>query len=224
MSTSSCRRRVALIHAVPVAAEPVHHAFAQVWPEAELVNILDDSLSLDRARDDELRSEMIDRIGALGDYAFAAGAHAILYTCSAFGPAIELVAARLAIPVLKPNEAMFHQALAQGGRVGMVATFAPSVRSMEAEFVQAARDAGAEASLEVALVPEALSALKEGDAATHNRLVAEAAASLTGPDVIMLAHFSTAQALEAVHGLVPAKTVLSSPLAAAQLVRARLGG
>ena len=42
--------RIALIHAVTVAIEPVQDAFRQLWPEAECANILDDSLSRDRER------------------------------------------------------------------------------------------------------------------------------------------------------------------------------
>jgi hypothetical protein len=39
------KTRVALIHALAVAIEPVQEAFRQLWPDAECANILDDSLS-----------------------------------------------------------------------------------------------------------------------------------------------------------------------------------
>src|SRR3546814_11622447 len=42
-------RRIALIHATPVAMRPVHDAFAACWPEAEPVDLLESSLSSDRA-------------------------------------------------------------------------------------------------------------------------------------------------------------------------------
>ena len=126
--------RIALIHAVAVAIAPVQQAFREVWPQAECGNILDDSLSLDRERDGVLTAAMTRRIMVLAEYAASVGAAGILFTCSAFGEAIEAAAARAPIPVLKPNEAMFEAALAAGRCIGMLATFAPSVASMEQEF------------------------------------------------------------------------------------------
>src|SRR5690242_5704388 len=123
--------RIALIHAVTVAMAPVHEAFARLWPAAECVDILDTSLSVDRERDGELTPAMTWRIGTLADYAAATGAAGILYTCSAFGQAIEAAAAATSLPVLKPNEAMFDAALGAGERIGMLATFGPSVDAME---------------------------------------------------------------------------------------------
>ena len=52
--------RVALIHATALAVLPIASAFERLWPEAQLQNILDDSLSLDRARDGQLTPAMDD--------------------------------------------------------------------------------------------------------------------------------------------------------------------
>jgi Asp/Glu/hydantoin racemase len=215
------KHRIALIHAVEVAVEPISGAFQAMWPEAERLNLLEDSLSSDRAANGELSETMSKRINALSDYAMLAGADAILFTCSAFGPAIEKAAERLPVPVFKPNQAMFDAALAQGLRIGMLATFAPSVATMEAEFREAAR--GTDATLETVLVDHALTALKSGDTETHNRLVAEHAPRLAHCDAIMLAHFSTSRAKRVVEAKL-GRPVLTSPAAAVDAVRRAVQG
>ena len=132
--TCSARPRIALIHATPVAMDPVRDAFAADWPEAEITNLLDDGLTIDRARTAELTQALTERIVELATYARNTGASGVLFTCSAFGAAIDKAARQLDVPVLKPNEAMFRQALAAGPNVAMIATFGPSVAGMEAEF------------------------------------------------------------------------------------------
>jgi Asp/Glu/hydantoin racemase len=212
------KTRIALIHAVTVAIEPVQEAFLALWPEAECGNILDDTLSLDRERDGVLTAAMTERIRALAEYAAATGAAGILFTCSAFGEAIEAVAARAPIPVLKPNEAMFEAALAAGQRIGMLATFAPSVQSMEQEFRAMAEAHHSPATIETYCVPGAMAALKAGDAATHNGLLARSAGRFGGYDAVLLAHFSTARAAPAVSAVLD-RPVLTSPGSAVAKLR-----
>jgi hypothetical protein len=219
--TTTSLPRIALIHAVTVAMQPVEDAFRRLWPEAVRMNILDDSLSADRERDRELTLAMRARIATLARYGIDNGAQGVLFTCSAFGEAIEAAARALPVPVLKPNEAMFEEALAIGGRVGMLATFEPSIASMEQEFEEAARRKGSSASLESRLVPGAMPALKAGDGAAHDRLIAQAAPSLSHCDVVLLAHFSTARAEPAVRRAID-PPVLTSPGSAVERLKSLL--
>ncbi len=202
-----------MIHAVYVAMAPVEAAFRQHWPEALRYNLTDDALSPDLEAAGSIDSALTERIDALASLAWRAGADAILYTCSAFGPAIEGVATRLPIPVLKPNEAMYEDALRLGRRIGMIATFAPAVTPMEDEFYELTRRLDIDATLDTLCVEEALVAAKCGDIRTHDRLVAEAAPKLAHCHAIMLAQFSTSTALASVKAVMSAP-VLSSPEAA----------
>jgi len=217
-------RRSALIHATAVAIEPVQAAFAALWPEAETVNILDDALSVDRAKDERLTPAMTERILALAAYARGLGAEGILFTCSAFGPAIEAASLESPMPVLKPNEAMFEAAVRAGRNIAMVATFEASVAGMTAEFETEARRAGVEAGLTSVVAPAAMAALRTGDAETHNRLVAEAAVAMLPCDAIVLAQFSTSRAADAVRARVGVPVLTSPDSAVAKLKRLLAGG
>ncbi len=125
--------RITLIHALKHSIAPIEASFARLWPDARLMNLLDDSLSADLARDGRLTDAMTGRFLSLGRYAASTGADAILFTCSAFGPCIEAVAREQApMPVLKPNEAMIEQAAARGRRIGLLSTFEPTLASMAA--------------------------------------------------------------------------------------------
>jgi len=209
--------RIALIHAVRAAMAPVEAAFQQHWPEARRINLLDDALPDDLQHTDN-PSAISRRISDLADYALGAGADAILYTCSAFGSAIEAVAARLTVPVLKPNQAMFEAALEQGQHIGMLATFPPAVLSMEQEFNALARQFNPRATLQTLCVPQAMALAKLGDIAQHNQLVADAIPHLAHCDAIMLAHFSTSTA-KALAEQSLGRSVLSAPDAAVARIK-----
>src|ERR1700675_257169 len=123
--------RITLVHALKHSIAPIEASFGRLWPDANLMNLLDDSLSADVAREGRLTVAMTERFLLLGRYAALTGADAILFTCSAFGPCIEAVARQQApMPALKPNEAMIEQAVARGDRIGLLSTFAPTLASM----------------------------------------------------------------------------------------------
>lgn len=213
--------RIVLIHATPVAMQPVMEAFEHGWPDVETVNLLDDALSRDLAQVGALDEAMMKRFEGLGAYAMQIEANAILFTCSAFGDAIEAVATDLPIPVLKPNEAMFEEALSSEYTVGLITTFQPSVPSMEKEFAEMAAQQGRRLQCDTICVPDAMAALASGDGATHDRLIAEAAPQLAHCDVIMLAQFSMARAHAEVKQVVDTP-VLTSPTSAVAKLKAAL--
>ena len=186
--------RIALIHALAHSVAPINEALARDWPEAARMNLLDDSLSADLAAVGTLDAAMHERFQRLAQYAVDSGCQGILFTCSAFGPCIEAVAARHApLPVLKPNEAMVAEAVAHGGAIGLLASFGPTLKSMPLEFPPGTK-------LHCILAEGALDALNRGDAAGHDARVADAASTLVshGCSVIALAQFSLARAKAAV--------------------------
>ncbi|MHC2336416.1 aspartate/glutamate racemase family protein [Bradyrhizobium sp. USDA 4454] len=208
--------RITLIHALKHSIVPIEASFTKHWPEARLMNLLDDSLSADLARDGKLTDRMTERFLAMGHYAASTGADGILFTCSAFGPCIEAVARALApMPVLKPNEAMIEQAVAKGKRIGLLSTFPPTLASMPPEFPSS-----------VTLVPKladgALAALDRGDRAEHDRIVVEASRDLRDCDLIALAQYSMAPAAARV-AEITGREVLTTPDSAVKKLKAMLG-
>jgi hypothetical protein len=216
----SAAPRIALIHALRHSVAPVETAFARLWPQARLANLLDDSLSADLARDGALTEAMTARFLTLAHYARDAGADGILFTCSAFGPCIAACARALApLPVLRPNEAMVDEALAAagpGGRIGLLATFAPTLASLPAEF-------GPRATVVPVLAEGALAALEAGDGAAHDAAAARAAAALADCAVVALAQFSLARSADAV-AAATGRTVMTTPDSAVRKLRRLLEG
>ncbi len=209
--------RIALIHALKHSIVPIEEAFARLWPEARLANLLDDSLSADLARDGALTDAMTGRFLTLARYAANAGADGILFTCSAFGPCIDACAEMLApMPVLKPNEAMIEEAVAIGGRIGLLATFAPTLVSMPPEFPGSV-------TLVSQLADGAMAALDRGDFAAHDAAALAASRELAGCDVIALAQFSLARAAGQI-AAATGKQVLTTPDSAVRKLRRLLDG
>ena len=214
--------RITLIHAVMVAIAPVLEAFREGWPEAEVSSLLDDGLTGALNREGGLTPPIVQRIRDLATYAARSGADGILFTCSAFTPAMDLARQDVTVPLLKPDESMFTAALDAGRRIGVVATFPGTIPVAEPQIRAMAAARGVDVEIVTAVVPEAFKAVNAGDMATHDRLVADAAAALAPRvDVICLAQFSMARARPEVQRRVTIP-VLTSPTAAVNRLRTLL--
>jgi len=209
--------RIALIHALRDSIAPAMDAIARGWPDAAPVNLLDDSLSADLARDGQLTNAMVARFVALARYAVANGADGILFTCSAFGSAIEAAQAAVSVPVLKPNESAFAAALAAGPRIGLLVTFPGSLAPLSTEL--RAMAGNTELSLAAHMVPDALNALQAGDGPAHDALIAAAAAKLPTGQSVVLGQFSMARAAASVRACVACPVFATPDAAVAELKR-----
>jgi Asp/Glu/hydantoin racemase len=176
-----------------------------------------------------LDDTMIARFHTLAEYAKRCGADAILFTCSAFGPAIDSVKQTIGLPTLNPNEAMFDEALAlcgaltkpagQAARIGLLTTFGPSAKPLVFELQAAAHRLGMAPAIDSACATGAMEALNAGDVDRHDRLIVERALSLEMCDVLMLGQFSMARAQSTIAKRV-GNGVLTSPDSAVQRLKA----
>lgn len=203
------RPRIALIHAYPHAIAPLNSTFERLWPEAVLMNILDDSLSVDLQETSGVPDEaMHQRFEQLANYALSSRANALVFTCSAFGACIDTVIRQYPDHIiLKPNQALLEASTRQAQPLGLLASFAPTLASMATEFPPSV-------TLHGALAHGALQALEAGDFVAHDQAVVKAAHELAtqGCQSIALAQISMARAAASVHqatGL-PVLTTLDS--------------
>ncbi|RYY69864.1 MAG: hypothetical protein EOO24_50425, partial [Comamonadaceae bacterium] len=217
-----------LIHALASSRDPALAAFESGWPQASVHNLMDDALAQDLAAEGGITPAIEERFLVLGRYAQGTRGGdgrtlGILFTCSAFGPAIDRVRDDLQIPVLKPNEAAFEEAVALGGRIGLLVTFETALAPLRAELLEIAARAGKVLAVSHAVAHGALEALQMGDGDAHDRLVAQAADTLRDVDVLVLCQFSLARAAPSI-ARVPGRTVLTTPDSAVAKLRRALAG
>jgi Asp/Glu/hydantoin racemase len=212
--------RIGLIHATPLAVDPALAAFAAYWPEAIPVNLLDESLQSDADDTGYDGPSFTRRILTLAEYQVANGARALLFTCSAFSDAIKAAGRALDVPVLRPDEAAVEHALALGRPVRILATFPPTLRVVRG-LVDEFRD-DPDQPVGFTLVEGALAAIRAGDAARHDRLIAEAAAKASEP-VLVLGQYSMARAAALVERQAH-RAPITGPAHAAQMLRELVEG
>ena len=202
--------RIALVHAMQVAIDPVVDAFRQLWPAARVTNLLEDSLAPDLAAAGSITPAITERFVNLTRYSERCGADAVLFTCSAFGTAIEEAKRSAGIPVLKPNEAMLEEALQAGSSVAVLATFEPTIPSLKSELQKLALDRGIKLMIKTRAIPAAVAALQQGRGAEHDSLIVAAAADIGKCDALVLSQFSMARAATGIP-VAPGRKVLTSP-------------
>ena len=124
------------------------------------------------------------------------GVDAILISCStmnrSFG-AVREAMDRYGVPVVQIDEAMMERAVEHGGRILVVATHGPTVKSTRALLEETAQRFCKKVTFAGATVEQAFDLLGEGDIRGHNEVIARAIRDKHGEqriDIVVLAQLS----------------------------------
>ena len=199
---------IALIHALEESEEPIQQSFKKNWPDVKLNQYADFELSKDRARG--LDEAIIrQRIINLGKSAVEDGVDAILYTCSAFGDAINAAKEQINVPVFRPNESAFDEAIIKEETVHILVTFIPSLELLVNEFKTMSK--GLNIDVKGYLVDGALHDLKNDLVDSHNKKIMQAINKIPENETVILGQFSMARASDVIAKEMPNRVVLNTP-------------
>lgn len=213
--------RVALISAVSTAIPPVQAAFQELYPEAELWNILDDRLLQDAASSG-LTTALSERMGRLIAHGITEGADAVLLTCSLYGPVATAAAETADVPVTGPDDAVFAEAAS--GRYARVALVSSAATPLWDSLERFTAVADGRVSVTGVVAEGAVIASRVGDINTLSASIVEAVRSSPDvPDAILLGQYSLAPAAHQVKATLGIPT-LSGPHFAVRRLHARLTG
>jgi Asp/Glu/hydantoin racemase len=210
---------VGLIHATPLAIPPVREAFARLWPEARLINLLDEGLLAVLEPDGSIGPRATDHMLRVVGLARDSGVGVIQLTCSAYSPLVPTLRQVAPVPVLAIDDVLVETAVERGRRIGLISTQALTAAALQA----AAERAGRAIELEAVVFREAFEALGRGDGAEHDRLLGEKIRAYADRDVIVLGQASMARVLPTLPAELAART-LTSPTLAVETARRALDG
>ncbi len=186
-------RTIGIIHAVNLTIRAMQPFLDRYIPDVAVVHLCDDTIQRDNI------SAGVGVIPKHNYFRFAqyaynlqeSGVDLILLACSTFNYAAELARPMIDIPIMQIDRAMMELAVDQGPRVGLIATLATTVPSSERLLRIVAAEKGKAVDITTVLRPEAFAAIQKGDSETHNNILLEEIAKLSGRvDSIVLAQLS----------------------------------
>ncbi|MBI4904721.1 MAG: hypothetical protein HY820_13860 [Acidobacteria bacterium] len=191
------KRHVSFIHTSPAAIPPLadyYHLYAQ---DLEITNLLDDGILRCFARQMESAAET--RFSELLCVARDAyNSELALVTCSAVSRSVmRRLADATGLPIVKIDDALAHQAVTTGSKLGVLVTFPPTQAVTAKLLRDTAADNGVEVDLTFRVLPEAYEALLAGQAERHDELMMNAVRELAEKplDAIVFAQVSMARLL-----------------------------
>jgi Asp/Glu/hydantoin racemase len=186
-------RTVAVLHTslVFVSVEPViTDLIAELLPDAEVLHLVDSGVLAAVNREGRISESSEARMTNLARSAEAAGADIIFSACSSLGPALDVAARAVSIPVVKVDEAMAAVAV-RWSRVGVLATVPSTLQPTSDLIAAAASRAGRDVEIVTRVGDGAFDALMSGDRLGHDEAVTRSAIALAEEvDVIVLAQAS----------------------------------
>jgi Asp/Glu/hydantoin racemase len=166
-------------------------------PELEITNLLDDGLLrlLAAGKSEVARKRLSEMLRSAAE---TYEPELAMITCSSVPREMaDSLARDFRMPVLKIDYPMARAAVSAGRRIGVAATFPPTLAPTSKLLNEAAAEAGVEVEIVQEVEPAAYEALLANDTATHDRLLLDLIERLQEKDVaaVVLAQVSMARVL-----------------------------
>jgi Asp/Glu/hydantoin racemase len=189
--------KLALIHTVGSLVPVFADLTRELAPDVEVTNVVDEALLGETIAAGRIPDATAERLERHVDDAFADGADLVMVPCSSVGPAVEAIAERRNVALLRVDEALADRAIELGSRIGVIATLSTTLEPT-ADLIRrrAAARGHAAGSVEIVthLCEGAFDALKAGRLDEHDTLVrAGLRELLPRVDVVVLAQASMAR-------------------------------
>ena len=209
--------RVTMIHAIAESIPPVRLAFDEEFPEAEVINVLDESLLVDF--DDQLTPDLRRRITNIIGYCQDNKADAIGLACSVYAPVVESAKDLVHVPLVSSYGPVMANAVTAGPRIGLIASVASTMQDSKYYLHLAADEAGVEIEPQLCLAEDLITVMRaEGPSGLERRLEEEVLKIASKVDVVLLTQFSFAAALAHLEKVSPIP-VLSAPHSSARTLK-----
>ncbi|MCF7944158.1 MAG: aspartate/glutamate racemase family protein [Spirochaetia bacterium] len=169
------KKKVGVIHTFLYSVEDLKKLFAELVPEVEMINIIDDSLLKEVLANGGPTNAVKRRICNYAQELEASGCSMILNQCSSVGEVADLAQNIISIPYVKVDKPMAKEAIALGNNIGVVGTayttLGPSARLV--------RNTAVEMKAEDVIVNECFAdgaynaLLNEGNKEKHDKILME---------------------------------------------------
>jgi Asp/Glu/hydantoin racemase len=209
---------LAIIHTTPATVTPLKSLAAEIIPDCDVINFVDDSILPQLARNGGNLTEVEERLVHYARFAEQAGADIILEACSSVGEVVAKMKQAVTIPVVRIDEAMAEDAVQKGKRLGVAATLRTTLNPTT-RLLQSKSD---NVEITTKLIDSAYRKLLEGDQDGHDTVLLDELVELAQTvDVVVLAQASMARVVAKMSDDMQGK-FLSSPVMGMERVRETL--
>ena len=209
--------RIVMIHALAESVPPVKVAFGEVFPDAEVINLLDEALFIDFKG--QITPTLRRRMSQLICYCEEYGADAIGLACSVYAPVVETAQDLVDVPLVSSYSPVMEEAVRSGKRIGIIASVGATLRDSEYYLHRTAEEQGRSIETELCFAEELIPLFRtQGEEAFNQRLEELVNGLSDKVDAILLGQFSMATALARLQAGCPVP-VLSGPHSSAKKLK-----
>jgi Asp/Glu/hydantoin racemase len=210
--------KIALISSTHAVFASMDAAFRAVFPEAEVIQILDETLLLLFRQDGGLSERSRRKALEMSLTAQDAAVDGILVTCSTLSPAVDDFRPFLRIPIVKIDEPMLEHVVQSAETIALVASAETVLKSVEPLVQNKARQFGRQVSLRRVILTDLWPLLQKDPHAFYHEVGKASADAAKDSQAVVITQVSMAPGREYVNSEVKSR-VYAAPEFAVHALR-----